>query len=137
MKPSSEDGLSMDLNHGKRKKKENKYLSDHEGFNFSSMGNMWANAEIDHRTTAVYSGGGAIGNFGFDEVFLVFIVLHQSMRMKSWYEKRRTYIKHLKQLFLRYHKSLELLLFLDRTLGHLFESWIVGVRDWPELQGKL
>lgn len=83
MKPSSEDGLSMDLNHGKRKKKENKYLSDHEGFNFSSMGNMWANAEIDHRTTAVYSGGGAIGNFGFDEVFLVFIVLQQSMRMKS------------------------------------------------------
>lgn len=56
--------------------------------------------------------------------------------MTSWYEKRRTCIKHLKQLLLRYYKSLELLLFLDRTLGHLFESWVVGVCDWSELQRK-
>jgi len=56
--------------------------------------------------------------------------------MKGWQTKRRTYIKHLKQLLLRYYESLELLLFLDCALGHLFESWVVGVRDWSELRHK-
>lgn len=43
------------------------------------MGNMWANAEIDHRTATVYSGRGAVGNFSLDEVFLVFIVLQKAV----------------------------------------------------------
>jgi hypothetical protein len=82
MKPSSKDELNIyQVEHrAKSRKAEGSYLSDHEGFDFSGMGNMWANAEIDHRTAAVYSGGGAVGDFGFDEVFLVFIVLQQSMR---------------------------------------------------------
>lgn len=36
---------------------------------------MGADAEINHRTTAVDRSGGAIGNLGFDEVFLILVVL--------------------------------------------------------------
>ena len=53
------------------------------------MGNMWANAEIDHRAAAVYSSGGAVGNFGLDEVLLVFVVLQQSMRNEKLVDQRK------------------------------------------------
>jgi len=58
-----------------KKEKRGGYLGDHEGFDFASVGNVWANAEVDHRTAAVYGGGGTVWNFGLDEVFLVFVVL--------------------------------------------------------------
>ena len=61
------------------------------------MGNVWANIEVDHRTAAVYGGGGAVWNFGLDEVFLIFVVLtrvDEKVRGND-IENVRTYVKHL------------------------------------------
>lgn len=38
---------------------------------------MRADAKIDHGSTTVDRGGGTIGDFGLDEVFLVLVVLHR------------------------------------------------------------
>lgn len=69
-----------------------KHLGDHEGFDFAGVGNVWANAEVDHRTTAVYSGGGAVWNFSLDEVFLIFVVL------KKMDEKMRKLVYKMKDV---------------------------------------
>jgi hypothetical protein len=50
-------------------------LSNHERLDFSGMGDVRSNAQIDHRSATVNSRSRAIGNFSLDEVFLVFIVL--------------------------------------------------------------
>ena len=39
---------------------------------------MGTNTEVDHGTTSVDSGGGTIGNFGLDDLPLVFVVLIRS-----------------------------------------------------------
>ncbi len=38
---------------------------------------MGTDAEIDHGSAAVDGGGGAVGDLGFDEVLLVFVVLRE------------------------------------------------------------
>lgn len=50
-------------------------LCDHECLDFAGVGDVGTNAEIDHRAATVYSSRGAIGNLGFNEVFLVFVIL--------------------------------------------------------------
>ena len=50
-------------------------LGDHERLDFSSVGDVRSNAQIDHRSTTVNSRGRAIRNFSLNEVSLVFIVL--------------------------------------------------------------
>ena len=52
-----------------------RYLCNHECLDLSGVWDMWADTQIDHRTTSVDSGGGAIGNFRLNDVLLVFIVL--------------------------------------------------------------
>jgi hypothetical protein len=50
-------------------------LGDHECLDFSSVGDVRANTQIDHRSTTVNSRRRAIGNFSLNEVSLVFIIL--------------------------------------------------------------
>lgn len=50
-------------------------LGNHEGLDLAGMRNMRANAKINHRSTSVDCGRGAIGNLGLDEILLVFVVL--------------------------------------------------------------
>jgi len=61
-------------------------LGDHECLDFSSVGDVRSNAQIDHRSTTVNSRRRAIGNFSLNEVSLVFIVLqmhHQRDRSQN------------------------------------------------------
>ena len=51
------------------------YLGDEEALDFTCMGNMGAHKEIDHRATPVNCRGGAVRDFGLDELSLVFVVL--------------------------------------------------------------
>jgi hypothetical protein len=51
-------------------------LGDHERLDFSSVGDVRSNAQIDHRSTTVNSRRRAVGNFSLNEVSLVFIILH-------------------------------------------------------------
>ena len=51
------------------------YLHDLEGLYPTSMGNVWAHAQIDEWTTSIDSGAGAIRNLGIDKVLLVLVVL--------------------------------------------------------------
>ena len=51
-------------------------LGDHEGLDLASVGNMGADAQVHHRSAAVDGGGGAIGDFGLDDVLLVLVVLY-------------------------------------------------------------
>lgn len=53
----------------------NRYLGDHEGLNLAGMRDMGTDTKINHRSAAVYGGGGAIGDLGFNKIFLVFVVL--------------------------------------------------------------
>ena len=53
-----------------------RYLCNHECLDLSGVWDMWADTQIDHRTTSVDSGGGAIGNLGLNELLLVLVVLH-------------------------------------------------------------
>ena len=50
-------------------------LGDHERLDLASVGNMRADAEVDHGTATVDGGGGAVGNFRLDEILLEFVVL--------------------------------------------------------------
>jgi hypothetical protein len=52
------------------------YLRDHERLDLSRVGDMRADAEIDHRTTPVYRRGRAIRNLRLDKVLFVLIVLY-------------------------------------------------------------
>ena len=60
---------------------------------------MGTNAEVNHGTATVDSRRGAIGNFGFDEVLLEFVVLNH---VENWFEEleENTYVEHLEQVFL-------------------------------------
>lgn len=92
---------------------------------------MWANAKVDHGTAAVDSGGGAIGNFRLDELFLVLVVLWRMSDGRIKCDFVCTYAEHLKQSLLWHHETFELLLLLDRQLGDLLEGGVVGVGNWP------
>lgn len=62
-------------------------LGDHERLDFSSVGDVRSNAQIDHRSTTVNSRRRAIGNFSLNEVSLVFIILqmyHQTDRKSNY-----------------------------------------------------
>jgi len=87
-------------------------FGDHECLDFSGVGDMRADAEINHGATAVDSRGGAVGDLGFDEVLLVLVV-----------------VEHFEELLLGHDETLELLLVLDGTLGKLLEGGVVGVGD--------
>ena len=50
-------------------------LGDHHRLDFASMRNVRADAEINHRSAAVYSRGGAVGNFGLNEILFELVVL--------------------------------------------------------------
>ena len=54
------------------------HLCDHEGLDLAGVRDMGTNTEVDHGTTSVDSGGGTIGNFGLDDLPLVFVVLIRS-----------------------------------------------------------
>lgn len=51
------------------------YFGNHEGLDTAGMRDMRSDAKVDHGTTAIDGGGGAIGDFSLDEVLLVFVVL--------------------------------------------------------------
>ena len=50
-------------------------LGDHHRLDFAGMGDVRANTEINHRSAAVYSRGGAVGNFGLNEILFELVVL--------------------------------------------------------------
>ena len=54
-------------------------LGDHERLDLTSVGDMWTNAEVDHGSATVDSGGGAIGNLALDEILLVRVVLYTTL----------------------------------------------------------
>jgi hypothetical protein len=55
-------------------------LGNHERLDFSSVRDVRSNAQIYHRSTTVNSRRRAIGNFGLNEVSLVFIILQSTIR---------------------------------------------------------
>jgi hypothetical protein len=50
-------------------------LCDHERLDFSCVGDMGSNTQVDHRSTAVYGSRRPIGNLGLNEISLIFIIL--------------------------------------------------------------
>lgn len=50
-------------------------LGDHESFDLTGMGNMGADAKVDHGATAVDGSGGSVRNFGLDKILLILVVL--------------------------------------------------------------
>lgn len=50
-------------------------FGDHECLDFTGVRDMRTDAQVDHGTAAVDGGGCTIGDFGVDEVLLVFVVL--------------------------------------------------------------
>jgi hypothetical protein len=50
-------------------------LGDHERLDFSSVGDVRSNAQVDHGSAAVYSRRRSIRNFSLNKIFLVFIIL--------------------------------------------------------------
>ena len=50
-------------------------LSDHERLDFSSVGDVRSNAQVDHGSATVYSRRRPIGNFSLNKISLVFIIL--------------------------------------------------------------
>jgi hypothetical protein len=62
-------------------------LGDHERLDFSSVGDVRSNAQIDHGSATINSRRCAIGNFSLNEVSLVFIILqmyHQRDRKPNY-----------------------------------------------------
>ena len=51
------------------------YLGDHERLDFACVGNVRANAEVNHGPTTVHGGGSPIGDLRLDDVLLVLVVL--------------------------------------------------------------
>ena len=51
------------------------HLGNHESFDFSSMGDMGPNTQVNHRATAVNSGRRSVGYLGLDQIFFVFVIL--------------------------------------------------------------
>ena len=70
--PNSFKGFSFSAG---RIMKLSHHLCNHESFDFSCMGNVRANAKIDHGPAAIYCSGGAIGDFGLNQILLIFVVL--------------------------------------------------------------
>lgn len=50
-------------------------LGDHERLDFSSVGDVRSNAQVDHGSAAVYGRRRSIRNFSLNKIFLVFIIL--------------------------------------------------------------
>lgn len=69
-------------------------LGDHERLDFSSVGYVRSNAQIDHRSTTVNSRRRAIGNFSLNEISLIFIIL-QMYRQRDQKSSFSTHVEHL------------------------------------------
>ena len=52
------------------------HLGNHESLDFSGVGNMRPNAQVNHRSTAVNSGRRSVAYFAFNQIFFVFIILY-------------------------------------------------------------
>lgn len=51
------------------------HLCDHEGLDLARMWDVRTNTQVDHGSTTVNCGGGAVGYLGFNDVLLVFVIL--------------------------------------------------------------
>jgi hypothetical protein len=60
------------------------HLGNHESFDFSSVGNMGPNAQVNHRSTAVNSGRRSVGYFALNQVFFVFVILSSAVNVSSF-----------------------------------------------------
>ena len=58
-------------------------LSDHERLDLAGVGDVGADAKVDHRTAAVDGGGGAVGDLGLNELLLVFVVPPESSHVRE------------------------------------------------------
>jgi hypothetical protein len=58
-------------------------LGDHERLDFSSVGYVGPNAEVDHGSATVYSRRRPIGNFSLNKISLVFIILQMHHRQRD------------------------------------------------------
>lgn len=108
-------------------------LGDHESLDLSGVRNMRADAKIDHGTTTVDRGGGTIGNFGLDEVLLVFVVLQRlivSLRVDEW--KNTTYAEHLEEGLFWDHQAFKLLAIFDSAFSDFLQGWVVRHGYSPE-----
>ena len=54
------------------------YLCDHERLDLTRMRDMRADAQVDHRATAVHRRRFAVGDLRLDKVLLVLVVLHKT-----------------------------------------------------------
>lgn len=112
------------------------HLRDHKRFDLASVRNMRTCAQIHHRSTAVHSGGCAIGDLCFDNVLLVLVVLQQYRRQYLYLSRRRgdnTHREHLKQRLLWHNETFKLLLFFDGAFRNFLEGGIIRSRDSPDV----
>ena len=104
------------------------HLRNHESFDFSCVGNVRANAKIDHRPAAIYCSGGAIGDFGLDQILLIFVVLPGNEINNRNTKACRTHIEHLQEFLFWDNKTFKFLFLLDRKFTDLLQRGVVSVR---------
>lgn len=109
------------------------YLEDCNRLYAAGVGDVRADAEIDHGTAAVHSRRGAVRNLVLDDVHLEGVVLFsQSVPTRHEEgEREETNGKHLEQLLLSHDESLELLLLLDDVLGERLQRRVVRREHSP------
>lgn len=90
------------------------------------MLNVRTTTQINHRSTSVDGGGGAVRNLVVDKMNFERIVLNSRIRNCDSKSGQETHRKHLEKLRLGDHQSLELLLLLDDGFGERFQRWIIG-----------
>lgn len=70
-------------------------LGDHECLDFSCVGDVRPDTQVNHGTTAINCRRCSIGNLWFYEVLLIFVVLNISLVDGRWYGMSVTHVEHL------------------------------------------
>ena len=58
-------------------------LGNHKRLDFTSVGDVRSNAQVDHGSAAVYSRRRSIRNLSLNKIFLVFIILQTHHRQRD------------------------------------------------------